>query len=157
MIWNQSRNFVSIALLSVFFLLVNTTNALSQTELVVEGNVLGYELNTVKITGMDGYFPEYPVLARITKILKGEEKSQYIIVLPKFLDKEYAEKNFGLDKTTTFRLERRINYVKKVKHLLHSGFSIENGKLVKTAQTFTFVPGVDKQSLPLEKKIPCYV
>jgi hypothetical protein len=125
-------------------------------EIVVEGNVLGYELNTVLPTSMDGYFPEYPVLIKIRKVIEGEEKAQFIIVLLKYLSKEDAEKNFGLDKITTFRLVQRAPFRKNIKQLLHSGFTLENGELVKTAQTFKFLPGVEKKLLPLKMKVPFY-
>ena len=154
---NLSKHLLSVGLLSAFFLLANPTSALSNTDLVVEGQVLGYELNTLKSFGTDGIVYEYPALIRITKVLEGEEKSQYIIVLLKFLDKKSAEEKLGLDKIITFRLERKINYTKRIKDLLHSGFTVENGDVVKTAQTFTFVNGVKKQSLPLKQNIQCYV
>lgn len=154
------KKFYLLSILITTFCLQNTFGQNSESslaELVVEGNVLGYELNAVKSFNMDGFFYEYPTLFKITKVLEGEEKAQYIIVLLKPLTKEYAEETFGLDKVTTFRLVRRINYVKKIKELLHSGFTIENRKLVKTPQTFTFVSGIEKGSLPLKEKISCYV
>lgn len=125
-------------------------------EIVVEGNVLGYELITVQTIWMCSFVQDQPALIRITKVIEGEEKSQYAIVLLKPLTKEATEKNFGLDKITTFRLVQRAHCGKKIKQLLHSGLAIENGKIVKTSQTFTFAPGVGKQSLPLKMKVPCY-
>lgn len=145
-----------IVLLSAGFIAISPTKALSQSDPVIEGNVLGYELHEIKPFGMDGTIYEYPALVKVTKITEGEENSQYIIVLLKPLKKDYAETNFGSGKTSVFKLVRRTNYFLKPKYLLRKGIVIKNGK-VERGQKFTFVPGVNKKDLPLDKKLPVYV
>lgn len=137
----------------IFFLVINSTTVSAENDLIVEGNVVGYELHEIRpISNIT-----YPVLLKVTKVTNGVEKSEYIVVKMLNLYKEYADENFGIDKTTKFRLQRKTFCDTKIKDLFRSGSIIENGEIVQTSQTFNLVRGVEKNSLPLKKKIPCYI
>lgn len=94
---------------------------------------------------------------KVAKVVEGVEKSEYIMVLLHNLYKEYAEENFGLDKITTLKIKRQNYCGTKIKYFFRSGSTIENGRLVKSPPSFTLVPGVEKETLPLKKKNPCYL
>jgi len=131
-----------------------STKSEAKTDLVIEGKVLGYELYSVRLFT---YPVKYPVLVKVTKIINGSEKSEYILILFDTLKKEFAIKEFGANKFPVFKLERQVRCDQKINNLFHPGFVIdENGREVETSQTFTLVSGVDKKLLPLKKKIPCY-
>jgi hypothetical protein len=138
----------------ILFLGINSSAASAQTDLVVEGNVLGYNLYTVRPSGFDGI--TFPVLLKVRKITEGKERSEYIVVLLTNLDKSFAEENFGLNKTLTFKLYRKSFCDKKLKNLMYPGLTLKDGMVVKTSQTFILAPGVEKKMLPLNKVIPCY-
>jgi len=127
----------------------------ARTQLVIEGNVLGYNLYANKPVSLPML---YPSLVRITKILKGKEKSQYVLVLFSGLKKDFAMDKFGPDKILKFELERQTFCDNRIGNLMYPGLTLDdNGKVIETSQTFTLVPGVVKKSLPLKKKVPCYV
>lgn len=146
---------VKAVLLFVIVFAMNPTKTAAQSKLVVEGSVVGYELYKVRPIGIPML---YPMLVRVTKTIEGEEKSEFIKVLSFEINEDYAQKNYTLEKLSTLRLERR-NFCGgfRIKSLMYPGLTIENGQVVETSQTFTLVPGIIRTSLPLKKKIPCYV
>ena len=98
----------------------------------------------------------YPALLRVTKVVNWNEKSQYVLILFQGLEKDSAVREFGRNKLATFKLKRRTFCDARIDSLLNPGLAIDNGKIVNSSQTFTLVPGVSKESLPLRKKVPCY-
>jgi hypothetical protein len=144
---------ISLALLVLFFANLSL-KVEARADLIIEGNVLGYNLYSIKSSSNPGLM--YPALVKVTKVLEGEEKSQYILLLFGIGDRGFAAENFGLNKTLTFKLKRQTFCDKKINSLMYPGLTLVNGKIVETSQTFTLVPGVDKESLPLKRKIPCY-
>ena len=126
------------------------------SKLVVEGNVLGYDLYLIRPTSYPGLL--YPVLFKVTKVIKGDEKSSYILVWFENLKRDFAIREFGLNKISSFTLERQTSCKRKIKSLMYKGRTLDDlGRIIEADQTFTLVPGIDKKSLPLEKKIPCYM
>lgn len=150
---NKLRYLLALLSAQMFFVVINSTTVSAQNDLFVEGNVLGYELYEVRPVSN----VLFPVLLKITKVVNGVEKSDYIVVKMLNLYKEYAEENFGLNKITKFRLQRKTFCDTKIKNLFRPGLTIQNGKVVRKSQTFTLVPEVEKDLLPLKKKIPCYI
>lgn len=126
----------------------------ANTNLVIEGSVVGYELYLVK--PMLGPLM-HPMLVKVLRVVEGGEKSQYIIVNRNYLGKENAEKEFGRDNKATFRLVRQPYCNRRIRSLFHPGLTERNGVVVKTDQTFTVVDGFSKRKLPLEIAVPCYV
>ena len=151
---NKLRFILDCLVVLMLIITANSTNGQATTDLIVNGNVLGYNLYTIKPTSNPGLM--YPALVRVTRVVEGEEKSPHILVLFESLKEEFALEIFGLDKTSTFKLKRQAFCDKKIESLMYPGLTLENGKQVTTPQTFTLVRGVSKKSLPLKKKIPCY-
>ena len=150
---NKLRYFLVLFFLQVFLLAISSAKVSAKTDLTVEGNVLGYELYSLRpISNIT-----FPVLLKVTNVVDGAEKSEYIVVLMLNLYKEYAEENFGLDKVAKFKLRRQSFCDRKIKYLFRAGSIIEDGKIVQTPQTFTLISGVEKNSLPLKEKVPCYI
>ncbi len=147
-----------LSFLSLFgvFLSLGSTTMLAQTALVVEGKVVGYEPYTIKPFGGP---LAHPLLFRVTKVLEGSEKSEFIIInfWKTSVDRSYASEHFGLDRALTFKLERQTFCDKKIKGLMRPGLTRDDGKVIKASQTFTLVPGIEKVSLPLNKQVPCYL
>jgi hypothetical protein len=153
---NRNRSsLIALSLAVVLFLGIVPREVEARADLIIEGRVLGFDLYTIKPTSYPGLM--YPVLVKVAKVLEGEERSQYVLVLFESLEKDFALQNFGLDKASTFKLKRQIFCDQKIASLMYPGLTLQNGKVIETSQTFTLVNGVYKGSLPLKKKIPCYV
>jgi hypothetical protein len=139
-----------LATILIFLIGINPATVYAKTELIIEGNILGYESQKIRPFGTFASEIAFaPVLLKVTKVLGGAERSEYIKVLTHSFAEGYVNKNFDLDKTVTFKLLRAAKCDEKLGGLV--------AKQVKTNNIFTLVSGVEKNSLPLEKKIPCYV
>lgn len=144
----------------IFLLGTNPTRICAKTDLFVEGNVIGYVSYNRSIPQLWGtcllMIRLDPVIVKVTKVLDGAEESEYLQVLTHNFGEGYANDNYGLDKISTFNLVRGKNCDEKLKSLI-SPVTIKIGKRVETYKSFTLVPDFEKKSLPLNKKIPCYL
>ena len=77
---NKSKYISIFAMPLIFFPGINSMTVSAKTDLVIEGNVLGYELYSVRPFSCCAIYSLYPALIRVTKVVEGTEKSQYILV-----------------------------------------------------------------------------
>lgn len=156
MVYRNKFEYILIVLIGLFFLFgISSTKVIAKTDLEIKGNVLGYSLSTTK-TFSSFVFPTNPLLVKVSKIIKGKEKSEYIIVRLRGESKDYIVDNFGVNKTLTFKLERYEGCDERIKDLMVFKDKDENGKIIETPQNFKFVSGINKELLSSRKIIPCY-
>lgn len=150
----RTRKMLAVfAAIIVFFA---AQNVLAQSDLVVHGNVLGYQLYRIQSTTL----PQMnTLLFKINKVVEGKERSEFILI--KFwkesLDTDYARENFGLSRTSRFSLERQKFCDEKVKRFTGKGLPNGDNAFVGYSEIFRLMPSVDLNSLPISKRLPCYL
>src|SRR5262245_37357729 len=88
----------------------------SQTDLVVEGHVLGYQ--SVQFFNMDG--ATFSVLVKVDKVIKGAEGSRYLVAQIFGKAWDYEQHGFAVDRASHFELRREARCDRTIQKVLET-------------------------------------
>lgn len=147
---DRFKYFLIIGTILILLIATDTSSIYAQTNLIAEGKIYGYKTRNVRLFGTFARESDFvPVLFRVTKVLNGTEKSEFIKVMTHSFVEGYVTKTNELDTTFTFKLLRATKCDEKLSSLIE--------KQAEIHISFRFTSSMEKNSLPLEKKIPCYI
>ena len=156
MLFNEKIKIILVRGLLFLFLSVSLNQEISaKPNLTLKGNVVAYYIAPEEIQGSFLGITNILVV-RVSKILKGQETSKFIIVRFNGKKNNYFNSEFTENEVFKLKLERTNICDDFIESLLFVRVFDVNKNVKKERSDLKFVPGVNENEIPSDNKIPCY-
>lgn len=130
----------------------SSVEAKSNVKLI--GSIAGYNIwrgPTVSFLNVESI-----LLLKVSKVIKGKVKSDYVIVRFFATPEDYSNRGKNVGVTKDYSLERRSDCDDTITNLLTFEIRNAQGEITDSYESLILSSDTNKEALPLTKKLPCY-
>jgi hypothetical protein len=138
------------------FVVVSNQTVLAKTDLKINGSVVAYSLPREEWFNFTFLGITNILVVKVLKVVKGKEKSEFIIVRYTGNRKDYPVSEFTINKVFRFNLEKYDWDGVRIKEYMFVRALDENDNIIFYRSDLKFVEGFGEQLIPKDLLMPTY-